>query len=98
MSAGVPVLSADRSQAAQPDRGAELAAVCASCHRLDGHDQGIPSIIGFDEATLVAKMVAFKSDERSSQIMRVMSLSLSAEDLTAVAHYLAGQHKDTNPR
>ena len=43
-------------------------------------------------------MVAFRSDEHSNQIMRVMSLSLSADDLTAVAHYLAAQHKDTNPR
>lgn len=98
MSTGVSVLSADRSQAGQPDRGAQLAAVCASCHRVDGRDQGIPSIIGLDEATLVAKMVAFRSDEHSNQIMRVMSLSLSADDLTAVAHYLAAQHKDTNPR
>jgi hypothetical protein len=30
--------------------------------------------------------------------MRVMSLSLSPEDLTAVARYLAAQREDTNPR
>jgi cytochrome subunit of sulfide dehydrogenase len=98
MSAGMLVGSADRSGAAEPDRGAQIAAVCASCHRLDGRDHGIPSIIGLDEATLVAEMRAFKSGERPGQIMRVMSLSLSAEDFAAVARYLAAQRKDTNPR
>ena len=98
MSAGVVVLPTDRSGAGERDRGAQLAAVCASCHRLDGRDQGIPSIIGLDEATLVAEMRAFKSGERPGQIMRVMSLSLTAEDFAAVARYLAAQRKDTNPR
>jgi cytochrome subunit of sulfide dehydrogenase len=98
MSGGIVVLSADRSAAGERDRGAQLAAICASCHRLDGRDQGIPSIIGLDEATLVAEMRAFKSGERPGQIMRVMSLSLTADDFAAVARYLAAQRKDTNPR
>jgi cytochrome subunit of sulfide dehydrogenase len=96
MSAGLLLGSADRSGAG--DRGAQIAAVCASCHRLDGRDHGIPSIIGLDEATLVAEMRAFKAGERPGQIMRVMSLSLTAEDFAAVARYLAAQRKDTNPR
>ena len=41
-------------------------------------------------------MAAFKSGEPVSQIMRVMSLSLTPEDLTAVARYLSAQRKDTN--
>jgi cytochrome subunit of sulfide dehydrogenase len=98
MSAGGVMLSADQSGAGERDRGAQLAAVCASCHRLDGRDQGIPSIIGLDEATLVAEMQAFQSGERPGQIMRVMSLSLTADDFAAVARYLAAQRKDTNPR
>jgi len=98
MSAGMLMGFADRSGAAERDRGAQIAAVCASCHRVDGRDHGIPSIIGLDEATLVAEMRAFKSGERPSQIMRIMSLSLTAEDFTAVARYLAAQRKDTNPR
>jgi cytochrome subunit of sulfide dehydrogenase len=98
MSAVVLVPSADRSVAAPPDRGAQLAAVCASCHRLDGRDHGIPSIVGLDQAILVAEMAAFKSGERTSQIMRVMSLSLTADDLSAVARYLAAQRKDAHPQ
>ena len=97
-SAGMVMLPADRSGAGERDRGAQLAAVCASCHRLDGRDQGIPSIVGLDEATLLAEMRAFKSGERPGQIMRVMSLSLTADDFAAVARYLAAQRKDTNPR
>jgi len=98
MSAGMLAWPADRSGAAERDRGAQIAAVCASCHRLDGRDHGIPSIIGLDAATLVAEMQAFKLGERTGQIMRVMSLSLTAEDFAAVARYLAAQPKDTNPR
>jgi len=97
MIAGLLVVSVDRGVAAEQDRGAQLAAVCASCHRLDGRDHGIPSIIGLDEATLVAKLRAFRSGEPASQIMRVMSLSLTADDFAVVARYLAAQRKDTNP-
>ena len=37
------------SSAAENNQGAQLAAMCAACHRLDGMDKGIPSIIGLDE-------------------------------------------------
>jgi cytochrome subunit of sulfide dehydrogenase len=97
MTAGFLLPSVDRGVAAEPDPGAQLAAICASCHRLDGRDHGIPSIIGLDAATLVAKMRAFRSGEQASQIMHVMSLSLTAEDCTVVARYLAAQRKETKP-
>lgn len=95
IAAGLVVLSGGAGIAVERDRGAQLAAVCASCHRLDGRDHGIPSIVGLDAATLVAMMQAFRSGERASQIMQVMSLALTAEDLSVVARYLAAQRKDT---
>jgi len=57
--------------AAAGERGAQLAASCASCHRLDGRDVGIPSIVGLDAATLTGAMQAFKSGARVSQIATV---------------------------
>jgi len=89
ISASLVIFVANRSAVADNDRGAQLAATCASCHRLDGRDKGIPSIIGLDEETLTRAMQAFKSGEHSSQIMHVMSLSLSNEEIATLAHYLS---------
>jgi cytochrome subunit of sulfide dehydrogenase len=81
------------SAAAENNRGAQLAAMCASCHRLDGRDQGIPSIVGLDKRKLADMMEAFKSGKRSSQIMNVVARSLSTEEIAALADYLAARQK-----
>ena len=65
------------SPAAQNNRGAQLAAMCAACHRLDGMDKGIPTIIGMDEKKLTELMAEFKSGKRASQIMSVVARSRS---------------------
>jgi cytochrome c553 len=81
------------SAAAENNRGAQLAAMCAACHRLDGLDQGIPSIIGLDEKKLAGIMAEFKSDKRKSQIMSVVARSLSDEEIADLAQYLASRQK-----
>jgi cytochrome c553 len=81
------------SPAAESNRGAQLAAMCAACHRLDGLDQGIPSIIGLDEKKLAGIMAEFKSDKRKSQIMSVVARSLSDEEIADLAQYLASRQK-----
>jgi len=85
------VLLVHQSAAAENNRGAQLAAMCASCHRLDGRDQGIPSIIGLDKKKLAETMEAFRSGKRASQIMNVVARSLSTEEIDALADYLAVQ-------
>lgn len=87
------VLVALPSLAAENDQGAQLAAMCAACHRLDGLDQGIPSIIGLDESKFTGIMAEFKSDARKSQIMGVVARSLSDEEVAEVAQYLATRQK-----
>ena len=81
------------SPAAENNQGAQLAAMCAACHRLDGLDKGIPSIIGLDENKLAGMMAEFKSDKRKSQIMGVVARSLSDEEIADLAHYLATRQK-----
>ncbi|MGO8913753.1 MAG: c-type cytochrome [Bradyrhizobium sp.] len=81
------------SLAADNNRGAQLAAICAACHRLDGRDKGIPSIIGLDEEKLADALQAIKSGKRS--IMHTVALSLSSEEIATVVHYLAAQRKET---
>jgi sulfide dehydrogenase cytochrome subunit len=81
------------SLAAESSRGAQLAAMCAACHRLDGMDKGIPTIIGLDEDKLVEMMAQFRTDQRKSQIMGVVARSLSEAEVAEVAHYLATRKK-----
>ena len=56
---GLVILSADGGRAADNERGAQLAAMCASCHRLDGEDKGVPAIVGMDNEKLAEAMAAF---------------------------------------
>jgi cytochrome subunit of sulfide dehydrogenase len=92
----VPVV--DQVGAAESDRAAQIAATCASCHRLDGHDKGIPSIAGSDAEQLIGMMQAYRSNEGASLIMEAVSLSLSADEIAAVARYLAAQRDEPAPR
>jgi cytochrome c553 len=43
-------------------------------------------------------MAAFKSGERSSQIMHAVALTLSDNDIATLADYLATLPKETKPR
>jgi cytochrome subunit of sulfide dehydrogenase len=95
LATGMLVLIANGSMAADDSRDAQLVAICASCHRLDGRDTGIPSIIGLDRGQFVDVMAAFKSGERSSQIMHAIALSLSDGEIAALAAYLAAQPTGT---
>jgi cytochrome subunit of sulfide dehydrogenase len=81
--------------AADNQQGAQLVATCASCHRLDGRDDGIPSIVGLEEKSLARTMLAYKSGERRSMIMQAVAASLSDEEIAAVAHYLAALRKES---
>jgi cytochrome c553 len=81
------------SPAAENNRGAQLAAMCAACHRLDGMDKGIPSIVGIDEKKLSDMLAEFKSGKRTSQIMSVVARSLSDEEIADLAQYLAARPK-----
>jgi len=95
--AASPILLAASARAAANDQGGQLAAVCASCHRLDGGEKGIPSIIGLGEDRLTHAMLAYRSGERSSHIMRAIALSLSDEEIATVARFLAAQGKKAEP-
>ncbi|WP_246738103.1 c-type cytochrome [Bradyrhizobium sp. CCBAU 051011] len=88
---------ADPSQAADRDGGAQLAAMCASCHRLDGGDGGIPTILGMSPKMLTRTMLAYRAHERPSHIMRAIALSLSDEEIATVARHLAALNKQVRP-
>ena len=91
------LLAAPARAAAANDQGGQIAAVCASCHRLDGGDRSIPSIIGLGEDRLTRAMLAYRLGERPSHIMQAIALSLSDEEIAAVARFLAAQGKKAGP-
>jgi cytochrome subunit of sulfide dehydrogenase len=93
IAAGSLIIFADRSQAADRDGGAQLAALCASCHRPDGGDRGIPTIFGMGPETFTRAMLAYRSSERPNHIMHAVALSLSDEEIATVARYLAAPNK-----
>ena len=96
MAAIVAILITERGSAADDDQAAQLAAICASCHRLDSQDSGIPPITGLSEKRFIGMMQAFKSGERSSDVMRAMARSLSDEEIAVLAHYLAAREQESN--
>ena len=91
------LLAASAHAAAANDQGGQIAAVCASCHRLDGGDKSIPSIIGLGEDRLIRTMLAYRLGERPSHIMQAIALSLSDEEIATVARFLAAQGKKAEP-
>ncbi|OKO66998.1 hypothetical protein AC629_43200 [Bradyrhizobium sp. NAS80.1] len=98
MAASLAICVAERSFAADNDEGAQLAATCAACHRLEGHDRGLPSIVGLSEEQFVTVMTAFKSGERSGPIMQTMARSFSNEEIAILARYFAARAKETQRR
>jgi cytochrome subunit of sulfide dehydrogenase len=89
ISAGSFIILADRSQAADRDGEAQLAAMCASCHRPYGGDGGIPT----SPEMLTRATLAYRSRERPSHIMHAIALSLSDEEIATVARYLVALNK-----
>lgn len=73
-----------------PEYGEYLASECLTCHRADGADEGIPSILGWPEDDFVVAMHAYKQKLRPHPVMQMMAGRLSNEEIAALAAYFAG--------
>lgn len=67
--------------------GKHLASECTSCHRLDGVDNGIPSITGWDHEEFVQTMFWYKQGMRDNLAMRSVADSLEDDQIQALASY-----------
>jgi len=94
LTAGLVILGANQSMAADRGRGAQLAAMCASCHRLDGRGKAIPSIVGMDKRKFADALVAYRSGARSNSIMHAVALQLSDGEIATLAEYFAARPED----
>ena len=99
MLVGLPVLlGATAPQAPAEDAkplayGRHLARECTSCHRLDGVNNGIPSIIGWQTDTFITTLKFYRDGERSNPVMVSVATSLSDEQMQALAVFFASMPK-----
>lgn len=59
------------------DYGEYLAGKCTSCHRVDGTDKVIPSIVGWVTESFIIVMNSYKSKERKNAAMILVATSLA---------------------
>ncbi|MET4691775.1 c-type cytochrome [Sinorhizobium fredii] len=83
--------------AVDASQGAQIAAACASCHEPGGRGRAIPPIAALDEQTIVRLMRGYRASEKPSHVMHAVALSLSDEEITAVARYVSAKGKDGGP-
>ena len=67
--------------------GRHLASECAACHRIDGVDNGIPSITGWRPADFIATLDFYRSGARPNQVMASVVQSLDENQTRALAAY-----------
>ncbi|MGI9522272.1 MAG: c-type cytochrome [Hyphomicrobiaceae bacterium] len=81
------LLSVSQVRADDAALGEYLSSQCTTCHQLSGGVTGIPSIIGWDEASFRAVMQSYRNKERENQAMQNIAVTLSDEDIAALAAY-----------
>lgn len=67
--------------------GKHLSAECSGCHRIDGVDNGIPSITGWSSIDFIATVGFFKDGSRPNPAMISVARSLDEEQVKALAAY-----------
>lgn len=79
-----PALASDAKQVSY---GRHLSGECSACHRIDGTDNGIPSITGWDPEEFVATMDFYRNGERGNPAMVSVAQSLDDSQVAALAAY-----------
>ncbi len=69
--------------------GAWLSGECTACHRADGGDAGIPSILRWPVDRFVIAMHAYRSKRRENPVMQMIAARLGDEEIAALAAYFA---------
>jgi cytochrome c len=69
--------------------GQYLSGECATCHRADGQDKGIPPIVGWPTDQFVAVLKSYKDKDRPHAIMQTVAGKLSPDEMAALAAYYA---------
>jgi cytochrome c len=70
-----------------PEYGEYLASECQTCHKVDGSDDGIPSITQWPTEDFVVAMHAYKAKIRPHPVMQMLAGRLNNEEIAALAAY-----------
>lgn len=70
--------------------GEYLSSECTTCHRADGDNDGIPSIVGWQTEAFVTAMYAYKEKRRENPVMQMITGRLASEEIAALAAYFEG--------
>ncbi len=69
--------------------GQHLSQECTACHRVDGVDNGIPSIVGLEKDYFTETLGFYKSGTRNNPAMSSVAQSLDAEQIEALSVYFS---------
>jgi cytochrome c553 len=69
--------------------GAHLAQECTGCHRRDGTDNGIVSIIGMKADVFIETFKYYQTGARTNQVMVSVAQSLDEAQIEALATFYA---------
>ena len=87
---GMVEVAAAADTGGDPAYGEYLSSACVSCHRSDGANKGIPSIVGWPADQFIAVLNSYKEKHRDNQVMQAIAERLSEEEMAALAAYYAG--------
>lgn len=80
------------AQAADSNRGRNLAANCASCHGTNGHSAGgTPSLAGMSKRELIEEMQELKNSSKAGRVMVQHAKGYSDQDIELIAEFFASQ-------
>lgn len=82
-------LVVDRALAGDAAYGEYLSSECVTCHRVDGVNAGIPSIVGWPTEQFLAALKSYKAKERTNQVMQTIAGRLAEAEMAALAAYFA---------
>lgn len=69
--------------------GRHLSGECSACHRIDGTDNGIPSITGWDTEEFIKTLGFYRNGERNNPAMVSVAQSLDDTQTAALAAYFS---------
>jgi cytochrome c len=90
-----PALASDAKKVAY---GRHLSGECSACHRVDGTDNGIPSITGWDPEEFVHTLVFYRNGERNNPAMVSVAQSLDDDQMNALAAYYGSLPKSVTAK
>lgn len=67
--------------------GRHLSQECTTCHRMDGADNGIPTLVGLEADYFVETIGLYRNGRRDNQAMVSVAMSLDDEQIKALSLY-----------